>query len=428
MNEAQIKKKILKYHWEPWLKRPFFGFIMSTFCGGNTKRAFKKIGLPDWECNFLLSDAEWYSSDSSYASAKPVILKWFKTHSVLEISQRLEKSHDEWAIKIKQMARHPQIDTTKKLRRLDAILREITTYVWAVHAAEHFFTPLLKNRADKVIEGDVEKFIGDGAFPSKSNAAEQMVEEYKNGISPKILTKKFGWMRARDGFVRPYNTNEITEIAKHALALPKHKHPIIPKSLEKMFAEARELVYLRMLRMDCYFELMFLTRPILKATAKKLKVPYPKLKYYTIDSLIKSRPKYYPPNFTCAAIKGKCYYFNEPLFGETSSGNITELKGNVAQTGLVKGTVKIVMSVKDLNKVKKGDILVTYMTSPNFLTAMKLAAAFVTNEGGLTCHAAIVAREMGKPCIIGTKIATKVFKDGDMVEMDANKGIVRKLK
>jgi pyruvate, water dikinase len=116
------------------------------------------------------------------------------------------------------------------------------------------------------------------------------------------------------------------------------------------------------------------------------------------------------------------------LFGETSSGNITELKGNVAQTGLVKGTVKIVMSVKDLNKVKKGDILVTYMTSPNFLTAMKLAAAFVTNEGGLTCHAAIVAREMGKPCIIGTKIATKVFKDGDMVEMDANKGIVRKLK
>jgi pyruvate,water dikinase len=59
---------------------------------------------------------------------------------------------------------------------------------------------------------------------------------------------------------------------------------------------------------------------------------------------------------------------------------------------------------------------------------MQKAAAFVTDEGGLTCHAAIVAREMKKPCIIGTKIATKVLKDGDMVEVDANKGIVKILK
>ena len=99
----------------------------------------------------------------------------------------------------------------------------------------------------------------------------------------------------------------------------------------------------------------------------------------------------------------------------------------MAQGGLAKGTVKVVMSVKDLPKVKKGDILVTYMTSPNFLPAMKLASAFVTNEGGLTCHAAIVAREMNKPCIIGTKIATKIFKDGDVVQVDANKGVVKKI-
>tara|TARA_Y100000310_G_scaffold338021_1_gene426573 strand:- start:1597 stop:1776 length:180 start_codon:yes stop_codon:yes gene_type:complete len=59
---------------------------------------------------------------------------------------------------------------------------------------------------------------------------------------------------------------------------------------------------------------------------------------------------------------------------------------------------------------------------------MKKAAAFVTDEGGVTCHAAIVSREMKKPCIIGTKIATKVLKDNDLVEVDANKGIVRKIK
>jgi pyruvate,water dikinase len=65
------------------------------------------------------------------------------------------------------------------------------------------------------------------------------------------------------------------------------------------------------------------------------------------------------------------------------------------------------------------------MTVPDLVSAMKRAAAIVTDEGGVTCHAAIISRELKKPCIIGTKVATKVFKDGDLVEVDANKGIVR---
>jgi pyruvate,water dikinase len=64
------------------------------------------------------------------------------------------------------------------------------------------------------------------------------------------------------------------------------------------------------------------------------------------------------------------------------------------------------------------------MTRPEYLPAMKKAAAFVTDEGGITCHAAIVAREMGKPCIIGTKVATKVLKNGDLVEVKGNHGVV----
>ncbi len=68
------------------------------------------------------------------------------------------------------------------------------------------------------------------------------------------------------------------------------------------------------------------------------------------------------------------------------------------------------------------------MTRPDYLPAMKKASAFVTDEGGITCHAAIVAREMKKPCIVGTKIATKILKDGDEVEVDANAGMIRVLK
>ena len=101
------------------------------------------------------------------------------------------------------------------------------------------------------------------------------------------------------------------------------------------------------------------------------------------------------------------------------------LEGNVASPGFAKGKVKIVHNESELGKVKDGDILVAYMTKPSYMPAMKRAAAFVTNEGGVTCHAAIVSREMKKPCVIGAKIATKVLHDGDLIEVDANKGIVR---
>ncbi|MBI5036222.1 hypothetical protein HZC09_02670 [Candidatus Micrarchaeota archaeon] len=105
-----------------------------------------------------------------------------------------------------------------------------------------------------------------------------------------------------------------------------------------------------------------------------------------------------------------------------------ELRGHCACPGKVAGTVKILNTASEMGKVKKGDILITSQTNPNFLPAMERAAAFVTDAGGLTCHAAIVAREMRKPCIVGTRTATKTFKDGDVVEVDATHGIVRKIR
>lgn len=110
------------------------------------------------------------------------------------------------------------------------------------------------------------------------------------------------------------------------------------------------------------------------------------------------------------------------------SSDVKEIKGQVACTGFVTGKVKIVNIPEDMYKVDEGDILVSIATNPDILPAMKKAAAFVTEQGGITSHAAIVAREMKKPCVIGTKIATKVFKDGDLVEVDANKGVVKILK
>ncbi|KKW34312.1 MAG: Phosphoenolpyruvate synthase/pyruvate phosphate dikinase [Parcubacteria group bacterium GW2011_GWA2_53_21] len=106
---------------------------------------------------------------------------------------------------------------------------------------------------------------------------------------------------------------------------------------------------------------------------------------------------------------------------------VSEIKGNIAQKGYAKGPARLILMEYQVQNLLPGEILVTSMTDPDMVPAMKRAAAIVTDEGGITCHAAIVSRELGKPCVIGTKIATKVFKDGDMVEVDAERGIVRKM-
>ncbi len=105
-----------------------------------------------------------------------------------------------------------------------------------------------------------------------------------------------------------------------------------------------------------------------------------------------------------------------------------EAKGICASPGKVKGKAKIIHYPSEGDKVKEGDILITHATTVDYLPPMKLAAAYVTEVGGLTCHAAVVAREFGVPCVVGFKNATKNFKDGDLVEVDANKGIVKLLK
>lgn len=107
---------------------------------------------------------------------------------------------------------------------------------------------------------------------------------------------------------------------------------------------------------------------------------------------------------------------------------IKQLKGSAACQGFVKGYVRILMGHDQIHLFQEGEILVSPMTIPDFLPAMRKAAAFVTDEGGILCHAAIVAREFGKPCIVGTGFATKLLKDGDFVEVDANIGIVRIIK
>lgn len=108
--------------------------------------------------------------------------------------------------------------------------------------------------------------------------------------------------------------------------------------------------------------------------------------------------------------------------------DIREFRGLVASPGKAQGRARLVKGVADLKRVEPGDILVASTTHPDYLPALSQAAAFVTDEGGMISHAAIVAREMKKPCVVGAKVAMQVLHDGDMIEVDANIGLVTILK
>ncbi|MCH7730318.1 phosphoenolpyruvate synthase [Patescibacteria group bacterium] len=100
------------------------------------------------------------------------------------------------------------------------------------------------------------------------------------------------------------------------------------------------------------------------------------------------------------------------------------LEGTSASPGIGTGEVKIIKNAKQIDRVKKGDVLVSAMTSPDFVPAMKRAVAIVTDAGGATSHAAIVSRELGIPCVVGTKEATKRLSDGIVVTVDGTRGNV----
>jgi phosphohistidine swiveling domain-containing protein len=135
--------------------------------------------------------------------------------------------------------------------------------------------------------------------------------------------------------------------------------------------------------------------------------------------------------------EGKMYEFSDRKtfdkfwhrYAEEKISQAKEIKGLLVSRGkggIVRGRARIITDpFKEQDKFQKGEILVASMTSPEYIVVMKKASAIVTDYGGMTCHAAIVSRELGVPCLVNTRNATKIIKTGNLVEVDADKGIVK---
>lgn len=198
---------------------------------------------------------------------------------------------------------------------------------------------------------------------------------------------------------------------------------------------AQQLINQGQIRIEWLLKLVYSSRSVYEEIAKSTNIPIAQLKFLmpseissmlsgshiATQEIIQQRE-----NRFIISIKGSAVSFLDS-FHVIADDDTDVLKGQTAFPGKVTGRVKIVNSSADLNKILEGDILVSSRTSPELVPAMQKAAAIISELGGLLCHAAIVSREMKKPCIVGVKNATSFLRDNDLVAVDASNGILQKI-
>ncbi len=219
--------------------------------------------------------------------------------------------------------------------------------------------------------------------------------------------------------------------------LHQEADPVLDPKTQNLVHLLRTLTLWREERKALLQGMNIVLNKVAKAGAKGLNTTELAIKWCRIEELeeLKKNPDNFAKRFESSAlINGYANSTSEVITDpeahsiiqkfKTAKGD-QELRGMVASSGKVKGIVRVILREHAFKRFQDGDVLVTTMTRPEFVPLMKRAKAVITDEGGLTCHAAIISRELGLPCIVGTKNATEILHDGDTVEVNANHGIIR---
>jgi phosphoenolpyruvate synthase/pyruvate phosphate dikinase len=210
-----------------------------------------------------------------------------------------------------------------------------------------------------------------------------------------------------------------------------------------MFRMIKELAYIKDVRDDFRTQGVFYSRKLVEEIGRRIGLSLKEVIFLTEEEIVSfledkkidiNNAKTRQNKFLLYFKNGKTVCIDKNIKEELAKLGFNledkksaDIKGLAACKGKAKGIAKIVKTTDEISKVNKGDILISVTTHPSYITAMQKAAAIVTDEGSLLCHAAIVSRELGIPCIVGTNTATSALKDGDLVEVDADKGVVRKI-
>ncbi len=318
---------------------------------------------------------------------------------------------------------------------------------------------------ERVLTTQIKEFLSEEAFIAVS-----ITKETKTALEQKALltiassvkqgtaltkalqahSKKFGWIGNKFTSRNPFTVEAVLERVTQLKTSAKHKLHQTEITRARQFIESKkiianctpqqkklislyqELLYWRTTRAEALAFACELTAPLFESIAKAAKLTREELLRFSGKEIISIARTALIPNaskrlhFYGQSVNGKIKIF----WGKDGRVNksikqILEFSGTIASKGFARGKIKIIHSLTDIAKIKKGDILVAAATTPAMVPAMEKAAAIVTDTGSMSSHAAIISRELNIPCIVGTKIATKILKDGDMVEVDGNTGEIK---
>lgn len=337
-------------------------------------------------------------------------------------------------------------------------------FAWSAFILNNY----VADRATAILETYIKKHkresdkqgIVDALFrPEKRAAILQLqyeVEKHKGKLTKKQfkdLYKKFKWLACLDIHNKPWTEKEFKTQIKSFAKSPIKKHTAFEKVTNELKFSSQDLEYLLMAKRFVYIkdarddyrrESVFYAGNLYKELARRMSIQPEDVSYLQEEEIVEflSGKNTIKKQIINQRKKGFVLYLDEKRELVCLQGDLLqkalrsfalskkqekaqEIKGNVASQGVASGKVVIVKGIKDLSKVKEGNILVAVTTHPDYVSAMRRASAIVTDEGGITSHAAIVAREFGIPCIVGTQHATQILKDGVMVKVDAMEGKIQ---
>jgi len=434
---------------------------------------FHKGGLDNLALNTIWYYSDWASwgQDKDYAAGNEIIL------------QKLVSEEEKYLKKVKEV-----IAQTKRKRNINyELLKKVKYvfllmhYIFVTDLGGHLSPAIhkrLKNLAltEEKIEEIKDYFLIQNTLfsPQKEERDLRKIAKLFKSIHGKTIPKsfnqlnqefkrllirhqrKYSWVQYSGIDTEPYTLmemfNRLRELLNN-LKLPQNlrdrqKNTISNKLSDLAdkdigyFRLVKRYIYLDNLAADLYQYLFFLIVTLIK---QKFEISYKDITWYSfqeLEQLIKDNIKiskaqlHIRKNRVMVQIDEKIdFFYGRGLFKKIEAiipkklyKKIRSITGNVACRGVATGKVTIIKGIKDVGKMKRGNILVSPNTYPDLVMTMRKAAAIVTDWGGVTSHAAIVSREFGIPCIVGTSIATQILKDDDEVEVDANIGIVRILK
>ncbi|MBS3129223.1 hypothetical protein J4460_00975 [Candidatus Woesearchaeota archaeon] len=342
-------------------------------------------------------------------------------------------------------------------------------YVTLPLFVEEYFESFIQERFIQLFGKEAGRWFGIAVNPLKDGTVikeEQSLLQVNGEQDLKDHIQRFCWMK-NVGFFEEYYTEALYQERLHQMKerqkqyaqnkeeRERHQHLFLhllekvsdDKFLSSIIKTANEAVYFRSYRTEMFYSSPCYNQALLKEVGKRLGLAgyrdfvwlywdeiYTRLKDKGVADygLIRQRKEHYVflsgldrEYEQWSGSDAKRVY--EVFKSQEELQTAKEITGQLAYPGKVRGRVAIVQHVGDMSKVKEGDILVTHSTNVHFIPLLKKVAAIVTEEGGILSHASIISRELRIPCIIGAKMATKVLLDGDMVDVDATTGRVKKV-